>query len=120
VQDLSLPNANENDADEPVYAFLHPTFQGYFAALAIDDWDDFLPRTHVDRPVQNRTGECRYRVFEPQWKEAFLLWLNIVVEGLVKTRGGVGAVPPRRGSTPAPRPNQLFDCYRFNFSLLVR
>jgi amino acid adenylation domain-containing protein len=35
----------------------------------------------------------------------------IAVEGLVKTRGGVGAVPPRRGSTPAPRPNQLFDCY---------
>jgi hypothetical protein len=28
-----------------------------------------------------------------------------------KTIGGVGAVPPRRGSTPAPRPNQLFDCY---------
>jgi hypothetical protein len=29
----------------------------------------------------------------------------IAVEGLVKTRGGVEAVPPRRGSTPAPRPN---------------
>ncbi len=60
--------------DEPVYAFFHPTFQEYFAALAIDDWDFFLPRAHNNRnpkPVSER-----YRIFEPQWKEVILLWLG--------------------------------------------
>jgi hypothetical protein len=57
---------------KPVYAFFHPTFQEYFAALAVDDWDYFLPRNHVDRPVDGK----RYRIFEPQWKEVILLWLG--------------------------------------------
>ncbi len=60
--------------DEPVYAFFHPTFQEYFAALAIADWDFFLPRAHDNRnpkPVSER-----YRIFEPQWKEVILLWLG--------------------------------------------
>ncbi|MEW6495304.1 MAG: NACHT domain-containing protein, partial [Cyanobacteriota bacterium] len=60
--------------DEPVYAFFHPTFQEYFAALAIDDWDFFLPRAHDNhnpKPVSER-----YRIFEPQWKEVILLWLG--------------------------------------------
>jgi HEAT repeat protein len=60
--------------DEPVYAFFHPTFQEYFAALAIDDWDFFLPRAHDNdnpKPVSDR-----YRIFESQWKEVILLWLG--------------------------------------------
>jgi hypothetical protein len=57
---------------KPVYAFYHPTFQEYFAATAIDNWDDFLPRNHVDSPVYGK----RYRIFEPQWKEVILLWLG--------------------------------------------
>ncbi len=53
-----------------VYAFFHPTFQEYFAALAIEDWGYFL--NHVpDNPAQGI-----YRIFEPQWKEVFLLWLG--------------------------------------------
>ncbi|NEQ20219.1 MAG: NACHT domain-containing protein, partial [Microcoleus sp. SIO2G3] len=58
------------DPDEPVYAFYHPTFQEYFAALAIDDWHCFL--NHV--PDNPDSGI--YRIFEPQWKEVILLWLG--------------------------------------------
>jgi len=68
--------------DEPVYAFFHPTFQEYFAALAIDDWDFFLPRAHDNRnpkPVSER-----YRIFEPQWKEVILLWLGRPSEEVAK------------------------------------
>lgn len=63
------------DADNPtqaVYAFYHTTFEEYFAALAIDDWDFFLPREHRNRPVKAKP----YRIFEPQWKQVFLLWLG--------------------------------------------
>ena len=56
--------------DEPVYAFFHPTFQEYFAACAIADWDYFLNHTPHD-PTQGT-----YRIFEPQWKEVILLWLG--------------------------------------------
>jgi predicted NACHT family NTPase len=56
--------------DETVYAFWHPTFEEYFAALAVDDWDFFL--NHVpDNPKQGI-----YRIFEKQWKEVILLWLG--------------------------------------------
>jgi len=61
---------------EMVYVFAHPTFQEYFAALAIEDWDDFLPRKHIDKPTKNRKGKCEYRIFEPQWKEVIILWLG--------------------------------------------
>lgn len=57
---------------EKVYGFYHATFQEYFAALAVEDWDYFLPRNHVDRPVEGK----RYRIFEPQWKQVILLWLG--------------------------------------------
>jgi len=66
--------AAESETEEKVYAFFHPTFQEYFAALAIADWDFFLPRAHDNhnpKPVSER-----YRIFEPQWKEVFLLWLG--------------------------------------------
>ncbi|WP_158632987.1 NACHT domain-containing protein [Dulcicalothrix desertica] len=56
--------------DEPVFAFFHPNFQEYFAALAIDDWDYFLK--HV--PLNPEQGT--YRIFEHQWKEVVLLWLG--------------------------------------------
>ena len=74
---IGLPTAVEKDADESVYAFLHPTFQEYFAALAINDWDYFLPRNHICYPVKDSSDQYKqYRVFEPQWKEVILLWLG--------------------------------------------
>jgi type II secretory pathway predicted ATPase ExeA/HEAT repeat protein len=61
---------------KPIYSFLHPSFQEYFAALAIDEnvnyWDFFLPRNHVNFPIYAK----RYRIFEPHWKEVILLWLG--------------------------------------------
>jgi HEAT repeat protein/transcriptional regulator with XRE-family HTH domain len=96
LNQIGLPSVDEDNADEPVYAFLHPTFQEYFAALAIDDWDFFLPREHDDsdpKPVKNK----RYRVFESQWREAFLIWCGrtdickeakLLVNRLINFQGG--------------------------------
>ncbi|WP_333341508.1 NACHT C-terminal alpha/beta 1 domain-containing protein [Microcoleus sp. BROC3] len=64
---------------QPVYAFFHPTFQEYFAACEIPDWDFFLPRNHKDRPVKYKDNSAKYkkyRIFETQWKEVILLWLG--------------------------------------------
>ncbi|MDB9303079.1 NACHT domain-containing protein [Nodularia spumigena CS-591/12] len=62
--------AAESPSQEKVYAFYHATFEEYFAALAVDDWDYFL--NHV--PENPKKGT--YRIFEPQWKEVILLWLG--------------------------------------------
>lgn len=69
---LNRVGVAEENPDRAVYAFYHPTFQEYFAACAIDDWDYFLPRVHVNFPVEGR----KYRIFEPQWKQVILLWLG--------------------------------------------
>jgi HEAT repeat protein len=58
---------------EAICVFYHATFQEYFAALAVDDWDDFLPRNHVNFPVVGK----EYRIFEAQWKQVILLWLGL-------------------------------------------
>lgn len=78
---LGWLNKVEMDAEnsrKAVYAFYHPTFEEYFAALAIDDWDFFLPREHKNRPVKDKHLYITkpYRIFEPQWKEVILLWLG--------------------------------------------
>ncbi|WP_254174758.1 HEAT repeat domain-containing protein [Planktothrix pseudagardhii] len=69
---VGLASVEEKDSDQAVYAFFHPTFQEYFAALAINDWDYFLPRNHVNCPVERK----EYRIFQPQWKQVILLWLG--------------------------------------------
>lgn len=66
-----LGSAVENP-DEPVYAFLHPTFQEYFAALAIDDHRYFF--NHISEEPDH--PDASYRVLETQWQEVFLLWLG--------------------------------------------
>ncbi|MCF2146291.1 NACHT domain-containing protein [Desmonostoc muscorum LEGE 12446] len=68
--------AAESATKEKVYAFYHPTFEEYFAALAVENWDEFL--NHVpDNPAQGV-----YRIFAPQWKEVILLWLGREDEGM--------------------------------------
>ncbi|MBM0744264.1 NACHT domain-containing protein [Phormidium sp. CLA17] len=49
---------------EKIYAFYHPTFQEYFAAQAISDWQFFFEPAH-DFPV-----------FHASWREVILLWLG--------------------------------------------
>jgi hypothetical protein len=72
ARDVGWLNWVYKDAEtgEDVYAFLHLTFQEYFAACAIDDWHFFLNHLR-DNPMQGT-----YRIFEPQWKEVILLWLG--------------------------------------------
>jgi DNA polymerase III delta prime subunit len=68
-----------DESDDEVYTFFHPTFQEYFAACSIDDWDYFLPRAHVDRPVpclgEEEIGPT-YRVFKSEWRQVILLWIG--------------------------------------------
>lgn len=61
--DLGWLNLVDREAatDEPVYAFFHPTFQEYFASLVIDNYQFFMER---------------YRIFETQWLEVAILWLE--------------------------------------------
>ena len=62
--------AAESPSKEKVYAFYHATFEEYFAALAVDDWQYFL------KQVPENPEQGIYRIFEPQWKEVILLWFG--------------------------------------------
>ncbi len=64
--------ARDAETLEGIYAFYHPTFQEYFAALAVEDWHFFL--NHFPKNPQH--PDARYRIFEKQWKEVILLWLG--------------------------------------------
>ncbi|MBD1921382.1 HEAT repeat domain-containing protein [Microcoleus sp. FACHB-831] len=67
---VGLASAEEEDSDRAVYAFFHPTFQEYFAALAVDDWHFFLNH------IPHNPDRGNYRIFEPHWKQVILLWLG--------------------------------------------
>ncbi|MBD2664812.1 hypothetical protein B6N60_04084 [Richelia sinica FACHB-800] len=62
----------DQKTDEKVYAFFHLSFAEYFAACVIDDWDYFLPKNHVDKPVEGK----KYRIFDNEWNEICLLWMG--------------------------------------------
>jgi HEAT repeat protein/energy-coupling factor transporter ATP-binding protein EcfA2 len=66
-----------DETGEEVYAFLHPTFQEYFAACDIEQWNYFLPEVDEDRLV-TRPDEIMptYRVFEKQWQHVILFWIG--------------------------------------------
>jgi NACHT domain len=78
LKDLGWLNCLGEDEDrQEVYAFFHPTFQEYFAACSIEDWDYFLPRAHIDRPVSCQDEVVpTYRVFEKQWQQVIVFWIG--------------------------------------------
>ena len=65
---------------EKVYAFYHPTFQEYFAALAINDWQFFInspPSPLVPlSPCLPIPPSPHPPIFEYQWREVILLWFG--------------------------------------------
>ena len=69
---LNKVGVDAENRRKAVYAFFHPTFQEYFAALAINDWHFFL--NHIRENPSH--PDARYRIFEFQWKEVILLWLG--------------------------------------------
>jgi HEAT repeat protein len=77
AEKLGWLNVVGKEKKEDLYAFYHPTFQEYFTACSIDDWDYFLPRAHIDRPVNCQDEEKpTYRVFEQEWRQVILLWMG--------------------------------------------
>ncbi|WP_413160037.1 NACHT domain-containing protein [Capilliphycus salinus ALCB114379] len=48
-----------------VYAFYHSTFQEYFAAQAVENWQFFMDKSSPQLPI-----------FETQWREIILLWIG--------------------------------------------
>lgn len=87
-----LNNIGKSEEDK-CFTFFHPTFQEYFAALAIDDWDYFLPKEHTEQkenikiPPQNANGKYKpYRIFESKWKEVILLWMGREVDNDFKEK----------------------------------
>ncbi|MEG3971516.1 HEAT repeat domain-containing protein [Microcoleus sp. T2B6] len=80
--------ARDGETLEGIYAFYHPTFQEYFAALAVEDWHFFL--NHIPKNPQH--PDARYRIFEKQWKEVILLWLGREEVGKEEKEGFIKAL----------------------------
>ncbi len=75
---VTVGQAAENP-NERVYAFFHPTFQEYFAAITIPNRHFFLPRDHI---ALARAGKIQldefehYRFLNVRWFKVILLWLE--------------------------------------------
>ena len=69
---LNCVGVELEDRKKAFYAFFHPSFQEYFAAVSIDSRLFFL--NHI--PDNPTCSEASYRIFQPHWHESFLLWLG--------------------------------------------
>jgi len=70
---LNLVGVDADNRKKAVYAFFHPTFQEYFAALAIKDWDFFLPYEHKKLLCKSIEDQA-YRLFNSNWRETIIIW----------------------------------------------
>jgi Effector-associated domain 4/NACHT domain len=61
---LQLGWLKATQAGESVYAFYHPTFQEYFAAQAISDWEETFG------------GDYLWEILQPQWREVVGFWFG--------------------------------------------
>ena len=65
--------AKDSQTSEPIYSFLHFSFQENFAAEAIAknyDWHFFL------RHVQGNPLQGSYCIFEPKWWNIYIFWMG--------------------------------------------
>ena len=70
----------------------HPTFQEYFAALAVEDWHFFLNHIPPEGGHGGTAPTGVYRIFEKQWKEVILLWLGCEEVGKEEKEGFIKAL----------------------------
>jgi hypothetical protein len=54
-----------------IYAFYHPTFQEYFAAQAVTNWQYFFRSNPTTHPP----------IFNPSWQETILFWFGRELSG---------------------------------------
>jgi energy-coupling factor transporter ATP-binding protein EcfA2 len=75
---LNQAGVDTENRRKAVYAFFHPTFQEYFAALSIEYWEYFLPREYDDKNCEKtrNSNHDQYRVFRSVWREVILLWVG--------------------------------------------
>ncbi|MEG3941351.1 NACHT domain-containing protein [Microcoleus sp. S36b_A3] len=59
---------------EAICGFYHATFQEYFAACAINNGNFFFKHIHPNS--WKGFEKYSYRIFDPQWKQVFLLWMG--------------------------------------------
>jgi len=67
---LNRVGVAEENPSEQVYAFFHPSFQEYFASLAIDDWRFLFNHNPQELNKEN------YKVFDTSWHETIMLWIS--------------------------------------------
>jgi HEAT repeat protein len=85
AKEVGLLNSLVRRGDEYIYGFYHATFQEYFAACSVSDWDFWLPRDHVDFPVPCwAEQQPTYRLFEKRWQEVILLWMGRDIDSELK------------------------------------
>ncbi len=84
--------ARDGETLEGIYAFYHPTFQEYFAALAVEDWHFFLNHIPPEGGHGGTAPTGVYRIFEKQWKEVILLWLGREEVGKEEKEGFIQAL----------------------------
>jgi transcriptional regulator with XRE-family HTH domain len=67
------------EGDDPIYSFFHPTFQEFFAASVILNWDYFMPSNNA-----KSLREKRFRIFEQNWREVLPLWIGLQRKGEIE------------------------------------